>query len=162
RRGTLAPGGGEPRGERGAALAAGRQGHRACHRHLRRRAPRSARRRRGHPRSRRELRVRALLPVRLGAVIARWRRRTRSRDRALAAEWVTPDAVNFMLRWARGLVCMPCDGGWLDKLDIEPMVPPGRAGCDTAFTVSIDHRNAGSGIGAADRALTIKRFLAPE
>src|SRR3954466_9242015 len=83
-------------------------------------------------------------------------------DLTLAAEWVTPEAVNFMLRWARGLVCMPCDGGWLDKLDIEPMVPPGRAGCDTAFTVSIDHRHAGSGIGAADRALTIKRFLAPE
>ena len=82
-------------------------------------------------------------------------------DLTLAAEWVTPEAVNFMLRWARGLVCMPCDGTWLDKLDIEPMVPPGRAGCDTAFTVSIDHRNAGSGIGAADRALTIRRFLDP-
>jgi 3,4-dihydroxy 2-butanone 4-phosphate synthase/GTP cyclohydrolase II len=83
-------------------------------------------------------------------------------DLTLAAEWVTPDAVNFMLRWARGLVCMPCAGSRLDKLDIEPMVPPGRAGCDTAFTVSIDHRNSGSGIGAADRAHTIKRFLAPE
>ncbi|MGO9874468.1 MAG: 3,4-dihydroxy-2-butanone-4-phosphate synthase [Acidimicrobiia bacterium] len=82
-------------------------------------------------------------------------------DLTLAAEWVTPEAVNFMLRWARGLVCMPCDGTWLDKLDIEAMVPPGRAGCDTAFTVSIDHRNAGSGIGAADRALTIRRVLDP-
>jgi 3,4-dihydroxy 2-butanone 4-phosphate synthase/GTP cyclohydrolase II len=82
-------------------------------------------------------------------------------DLTLAAEWVTPEAVNFMLRWARGLVCMPCDGTWLDKLDIEPMVPAGRAGCDTAFTVSIDHRNAGSGIGAADRALTIRRVLDP-
>jgi 3,4-dihydroxy 2-butanone 4-phosphate synthase/GTP cyclohydrolase II len=82
-------------------------------------------------------------------------------DLTLAAEWVTPDAVNFMLRWARGLVCMPCAGSWLDRLDIEPMVPAGRAGCDTAFTVSIDHRNAGSGIGAADRALTIRRVLDP-
>ena len=82
-------------------------------------------------------------------------------DLTLAAEWVTPEAVNFMLRWARGLVCMPTDGTWLDKLDIEPMVPAGRAGCDTAFTVSIDHRNAGSGIGAADRALTIRRVLDP-
>ena len=36
---------------------------------------------------------------------------------------------------------------------------PGVAGCDTAFTVSIDHRNAGSGIGAADRALTIRKLL---
>ena len=40
--------------------------------------------------------------------------------------------------------------------------PPGRAGCDTAFTVSIDHRDAGSGIGAADRALTIRRVPRPD
>ena len=82
-------------------------------------------------------------------------------DLTLAAEWVTPEAINFMLRWARGLVCMPCAGSWLDRLDIEPMVPAGRAGCDPAFTVSIDHRSAGSGIGAADRALTVRRVLDP-
>jgi 3,4-dihydroxy 2-butanone 4-phosphate synthase / GTP cyclohydrolase II len=80
-------------------------------------------------------------------------------DLTLAAEWVTPEAVNFMLRWARGLVCMPCDPRRLEALEIGPMVAPGAAGCDTAFTVSIDHRNAGSGIGAADRALTIRRML---
>jgi 3,4-dihydroxy 2-butanone 4-phosphate synthase/GTP cyclohydrolase II len=80
-------------------------------------------------------------------------------DLTLAAEWVTPEAINFMLRWARGLVCMPCDAERLDALEIEPMVAPGAAGCDTAFTVSIDHRAAGSGIGAADRALTIRRLL---
>jgi 3,4-dihydroxy 2-butanone 4-phosphate synthase / GTP cyclohydrolase II len=83
-------------------------------------------------------------------------------DLTLAAEWVTPDAINFMLRWARGLVCMPTDGTLLDKLDIEPMVPAGRAGADTAFTVTIDHRSAGSGIGAADRALTIRKVLDPD
>ena len=80
-------------------------------------------------------------------------------DLTIAAEWVTPESINFMLRWARGLVCMPCDGDRLDELEIGPMVPPGRAGCDTAFTVSIDHRGAGSGIGAADRALTIRHVL---
>ena len=80
-------------------------------------------------------------------------------DLTLAAEWVTPEAVNFMLRWARGLVCMPCHTERLEELDIPPMVPPGHAGCDTAFTVSIDHRDAGSGIGAHDRALTIRRVL---
>jgi 3,4-dihydroxy 2-butanone 4-phosphate synthase/GTP cyclohydrolase II len=82
-------------------------------------------------------------------------------DLTMAAEWVTPDAVNFMLRWARGLVCMPTDGFRLDELEIGPMVPPDHAGCDTAFSVSIDHRTAGSGIGAADRATTIRRFLDP-
>ena len=80
-------------------------------------------------------------------------------DLTLAAEWVTPEAINFMLRWARGLVCMPCASERLAELEIGPMVPPGHAGCDTAFTVSIDHRDAGSGIGAHDRALTIRRIL---
>jgi 3,4-dihydroxy 2-butanone 4-phosphate synthase/GTP cyclohydrolase II len=83
-------------------------------------------------------------------------------DLTLAAEWVTPEAINFMLRWARGLVCMPCDGARLDELEIHPMLPPGSEGCDTAFSVTIDHRNAGSGIGAADRALTIRRVVAPD
>ena len=83
-------------------------------------------------------------------------------DLTLAAEWVTPEAINFMLRWARGLVCMPCEAAHLDKLEIGPMLPPGSEGCDTAFTVSIDHREAGSGIGAHDRALTIRKILDPE
>jgi 3,4-dihydroxy 2-butanone 4-phosphate synthase/GTP cyclohydrolase II len=82
-------------------------------------------------------------------------------DLTMAAEWVTPDAVNFMLRWARGLVCMPCDGALLDALDIGPMCAPGAATADTAFTVTIDHVDAGSGIGAGDRALTIRRVLDP-
>jgi 3,4-dihydroxy 2-butanone 4-phosphate synthase / GTP cyclohydrolase II len=82
-------------------------------------------------------------------------------DLTMAASWVTPEAVNFMLRWARGLVCVPCAPGRLDELDIEPMVAPERASCDTAFCVSIDHQTAGSGIGAADRATTIRKILDP-
>jgi 3,4-dihydroxy 2-butanone 4-phosphate synthase/GTP cyclohydrolase II len=57
---------------------------------------------------------------------------------------------------------MPCAPERLDELEVGPMVPPGQASCDTAFAVSIDHRAAGSGIGAADRALTIQRVLDPE
>jgi 3,4-dihydroxy 2-butanone 4-phosphate synthase/GTP cyclohydrolase II len=56
---------------------------------------------------------------------------------------------------------MPCDGGRLDELDLWPMVPSDRAGNDTPFTVSVDHVTAGSGIGAADRAITIRRILDP-
>jgi len=82
-------------------------------------------------------------------------------DLTMAACWVTPEAVNFMLRWARGLVCMPCDGERLDELDFWPMVPSDRAGNDTPFTVSVDHVTAGSGIGAGDRATTIRRILDP-
>src|SRR5207245_1875228 len=80
-------------------------------------------------------------------------------DLTMAASWVTPEAINFMLRWARGLVCMPCAPERLDVLRMAPMVAPDQAGCDTAFTVSIDHVNAGSGIGAADRAQTIRRVI---
>jgi 3,4-dihydroxy 2-butanone 4-phosphate synthase/GTP cyclohydrolase II len=80
-------------------------------------------------------------------------------DLTMAASWVTGEAVNFMLRWARGLVCMPCDERRLDELAIEPMIPAGRATCDTAFCVSIDHASAGSGIGAADRATTMRKVL---
>lgn len=80
-------------------------------------------------------------------------------DLTIAGEWVTPSAINFMLRWARGLVCMPCAPERLDELAIGPMVPPDAAGNDTAFGVSIDHRDAGSGIGAHDRALTISKVL---
>ena len=80
-------------------------------------------------------------------------------DLTMASQWVTPEAIAFMLRHGRGLVCMPCEGARLDRLGIGPMVP--EAGCDTAFTVSIDHRSVGSGISAVDRAATIRAVLDP-
>ncbi|HVW34869.1 MAG TPA: 3,4-dihydroxy-2-butanone-4-phosphate synthase, partial [Acidimicrobiia bacterium] len=80
-------------------------------------------------------------------------------DLTLAAQSVTPEAIAFMLRHGRGLVCMPCEGGRLDRLGFGPMVSD--AGCDTAFTVSVDHRSVGSGISAADRAATIRAVLDP-
>jgi 3,4-dihydroxy 2-butanone 4-phosphate synthase/GTP cyclohydrolase II len=80
-------------------------------------------------------------------------------DLTMAAEWVTPEAIAFMLRHGRGLVCMPCEGTRLDRLGIGPMVS--EAGCDTAFTVSIDHHSVGSGISAVDRAATIRAVLDP-
>ena len=82
-------------------------------------------------------------------------------DLTMAAEFVTPEAINFMLRFARGLVCMPSAPEYLERLAIGPMIPAGEEGCDTPFTVSIDHRDSGSGIGAADRARTVKNFLDP-
>jgi 3,4-dihydroxy 2-butanone 4-phosphate synthase/GTP cyclohydrolase II len=83
-------------------------------------------------------------------------------DLTMAASWVTPEAINFMVKWARGLVCMPAAPEVLEGLKLGPMVAPEDAGCDTAFTVSIDHVDAGSGIGAADRALTIRRVVSPD
>ena len=80
-------------------------------------------------------------------------------DLTMAAQWVTPEAIAFMLRHGRGLVCMPCEGDRLDRLGLGPMVSD--AGCDTAFTVSIDHRSVGSGISAVDRSATIRAVLDP-
>ncbi len=80
-------------------------------------------------------------------------------DLTMAAQCVTPEAIAFMIRHGRGLVCMPCDGERLDALQIGPMVA--TPGCDTAFTVSIDHSSAGSGISAADRSATIRAVLDP-
>jgi 3,4-dihydroxy 2-butanone 4-phosphate synthase/GTP cyclohydrolase II len=77
-------------------------------------------------------------------------------DLQMAASWVTPEALNFMLRWARGLICMPAHPDRLDKLEISHMVHPDEATDDTAFTITIDHVSGGSGIGVHDRALTIR------
>ena len=57
-------------------------------------------------------------------------------DLTLAAEWVTPEAINFMLRWARGLVCMPIDPEYLERLDVTQLVleyATDRAGDVTEF-----------------------------
>src|SRR5215467_8772663 len=54
-------------------------------------------------------------------------------DLTMAAEWVTPESINFMLRWARGLVCMPAHADRLDALDVGPMIPSGSETTDTPF-----------------------------
>ncbi|MFZ4516648.1 MAG: 3,4-dihydroxy-2-butanone-4-phosphate synthase [Acidimicrobiia bacterium] len=82
-------------------------------------------------------------------------------DLQMAASWVTPEALNFMLRWARGLICMPAHPDRLDQLEIGYMVHPDHATDDTAFTVTIDHVQGGSGIGVHDRALTIRAAADP-
>lgn len=82
-------------------------------------------------------------------------------DLTMAAEHITPDAVNFMIREARGLVCVPSGGAALDRLRIGPMVDPASATNDTAFAVSVDHRSATTGISAAERAVTIAALADP-
>jgi 3,4-dihydroxy 2-butanone 4-phosphate synthase/GTP cyclohydrolase II len=83
-------------------------------------------------------------------------------DLAIAAERVTPEAVNFMARFGRGLICLPLTGQRLDELHIPMMVQENTSSLGTAFTVSIEAR-AGitTGISAADRATTIKTVLDP-
>jgi 3,4-dihydroxy 2-butanone 4-phosphate synthase/GTP cyclohydrolase II len=82
-------------------------------------------------------------------------------DLTMAAEKVTPEAINFMLRHGRGLVCMPVEGRRLDELHLEPMVAKNTSSHETAFTVTIDHRSCTTGISAHERSLTIKNVVDP-
>src|SRR5260221_13534535 len=81
-------------------------------------------------------------------------------DFVMAAEKVTPDAVNFMVPDGRGLLCLPMSGEGLDALKLRAMVPENEAGAETAFTISIDMRAPRNpGMSAYDRARTIRRAL---
>jgi 3,4-dihydroxy 2-butanone 4-phosphate synthase / GTP cyclohydrolase II len=78
-------------------------------------------------------------------------------DLACAAEFVTPEIVNFMATHGRGLVCLPMTAERLDALQIPPMVQENTARRGTAFCVSIEAvRDVTTGISAADRARTIR------
>ena len=84
-------------------------------------------------------------------------------DLAIAAEKVTPEAINFMAQYGRGLVCFPIIGQRLDELGIPLMVQDNTSRHSTAFTVSIEARDeVTTGISAFDRAQTIKTVLAPD
>ena len=83
-------------------------------------------------------------------------------DLALPAQFVTPDAINFMATSARGLICVPMDGARLDQLGLHPMVGQNTAPLGTAFTVSVEARTGVStGISAPDRARTIQVLMDP-
>ena len=76
-------------------------------------------------------------------------------DLTVAAEKTTPEAINFMAKYGRGLICLPMTGDWLDRLDIPLMVRENTSRFDTAFCVSIEAKESTStGISAADRATT--------
>jgi 3,4-dihydroxy 2-butanone 4-phosphate synthase/GTP cyclohydrolase II len=84
-------------------------------------------------------------------------------DLAIAAEKITPEAINFMAKHARGLICMPVTGERLDELKVPPMVQENTAEFSTAFTVSIEAKHkVTTGISARDRSETIKTVLDPD
>ena len=82
-------------------------------------------------------------------------------DLVIAAEKVTPEAINFMVTYARGLVCMPIIPDRLDELNIKQMVSNNTESHHTAFTVSIDAAETTTGISAFERAFTVKKLLDP-
>jgi 3,4-dihydroxy 2-butanone 4-phosphate synthase/GTP cyclohydrolase II len=83
-------------------------------------------------------------------------------DVILAADKVTPEAINFMARFCRGLICLTLSGERCDLLNLPPMVPRNGAKHGTAFTVSIEAAEGiDTGISAADRARTVQAAVAP-
>lgn len=84
-------------------------------------------------------------------------------DLAIAADRVTPEAINFMATHARGLICMQIIGKRLDELRIPPMVQENTSKFTTAFAVSIEAKNrTTSGISAFDRSATVKAVIDPK
>jgi len=83
-------------------------------------------------------------------------------DLTMAAEKVTPEAINFMATHGRGLICMPVVGERLDQLQIPAMVSENTSPFETAFAVSVEAKHkVSTGISAYDRAATIKAILDP-
>jgi 3,4-dihydroxy 2-butanone 4-phosphate synthase/GTP cyclohydrolase II len=84
-------------------------------------------------------------------------------DLTLAADHVTPEAINFMAKEARGLICLALEESRCDELGLYPLTNHNEAPLRTAFTVSVEARNGVStGISAADRSHTIKVAIDPD
>lgn len=77
-------------------------------------------------------------------------------DLCMAAELVTPEAINFMAKYGRGLICLSLTQEWVERLKLPMMVTNNESQFQTAFTISIEaRRGVSTGISAADRAHTI-------
>jgi 3,4-dihydroxy 2-butanone 4-phosphate synthase/GTP cyclohydrolase II len=84
-------------------------------------------------------------------------------DLTMAAQFVTPDAINFMAKEGRGLICLALSPARCDELGLDLMAAKNESAFSTAFTVSIEARSGVStGISAADRARTIQVAIDPE
>jgi len=84
-------------------------------------------------------------------------------DLCVAAEHITPEAINFMAKYGRGLICLSLDKEIADRLNLPLMVQDNRSRFQTAFTVSIEARQGvTTGISAADRATTILTAVADD
>jgi 3,4-dihydroxy 2-butanone 4-phosphate synthase / GTP cyclohydrolase II len=84
-------------------------------------------------------------------------------DLVMAADKVSPEAVNFMTKHGRGLICTPMTGERLDELKIFMMVSDNTAPMGTAFTVTVDaRRGVTTGTSAYDRAITIRMLVDPQ
>lgn len=79
-------------------------------------------------------------------------------DLVIPAEMATGENINFMIKYARGLVCAPIEEEIAVKLGLDPMVKNNTDNHETAFTVSVDHKDTTTGISAFERAYTINKL----
>ena len=83
-------------------------------------------------------------------------------DLVLAAQFASPETINFMTRHGRGLICVPMEAERLQVLELKPMVVESQAPMGTAWMVSVDAaRGVSTGISAHDRAATIRALIDP-
>ena len=82
-------------------------------------------------------------------------------DLICLAEYVSSEKINFMTKVGRGLICVPMEGEHLDKLELRPMVEDNSSHHSTAFTVSVDAKDALTGISSKERDDTIKILANP-
>ncbi|WP_029687592.1 bifunctional 3,4-dihydroxy-2-butanone-4-phosphate synthase/GTP cyclohydrolase II [Thermoanaerobacter sp. A7A] len=80
-------------------------------------------------------------------------------DLVMAAEKVTGEHINFMIKYGRGLVCVPMTENRLNELGIYQMVENNTDHKETAFTVSVDYKECTTGISAFERAMTVKKLV---
>ncbi len=84
-------------------------------------------------------------------------------DLTMAAELATPEAINFMAKYGRGLICLTLTADKCDSLGLKPMVRDNTSPFETAFTISIEAKHGvTTGISAADRAHTILTAVSPQ
>ena len=77
------------------------------------------------------------------------------------AEYVTPEAVNFMTKFGRGLICVPISNDIAQRLSLGEMTTHNTDAFGTAFTISVDHKHTNTGISAFDRATSIQALADP-
>lgn len=80
-------------------------------------------------------------------------------DAICASEFATTENVNFMAKYARGLICMPMDDSYVEKLNLPQMCITNTDNHCTAFTVSVDHVSTTTGISAYERGITARKFV---
>ena len=83
-------------------------------------------------------------------------------DLICAARFATPDNINFMATYGKGLICMPMSEVYTNRLNLNQMVTYNTDNHHTAFTVSIDHISTTTGISAVERSVTAMKCISPE